>query len=105
MGSLKDSLLALAAVRKKAVKIEGQKYFVREVGAVEFAAYGVEQKSDRQEAVSKLLASCVVDEEGKELLTLDEARTIAKTARVALPLVNAIMEVSGVTSEKESDAS
>lgn len=106
MGILKDKLLAASKLRSKVVEIEGQKYAVREVGAGGFADYGALLKKDRDKATAKLLSECLVDDDGSALLTVDEALQVVKSSRVTMPLVNAIMEVSGFgDDEKESDAS
>lgn len=116
---MKKELLALAQVRYDTVTIEGKDFRVREVGTVEFAEYGVlagDQKDDngavikkgnRTEATAYLIESCLVDDEGNPLLTKEEAAAVAKSARVAMPIVNKVMELSGFNKEdeeKHSDA-
>ena len=106
MVSLSERLKAKAALRTKEVRIDGEAFVVREVGAVEFGEYGKAAKTDQVKATALLLASCVLDEEGNASLTSADAAEIAKSARVTMPLVQAIMEVSGFgADEKESDAS
>ena len=103
MGQLSARLLAAAAVRTASVAIDGESYTVREVGAASFAEYGKLLKADPRGASAVLLAECVIDEDGKPVLTLDEAREVANSLRVTMPLVQAIMELSGFA-EKEPDA-
>jgi hypothetical protein len=102
---VKAALLAAATVREDSVTIGDEKIFVREVGVVEFAAYGQDQKQDRARATAVLMSQCVLDGPGGQLaLTLEDAMQLAKSARVSLPIVAKILEVSGF-SEKEPDAS
>lgn len=106
MVSVTERLKAKAAVRTKEVLIDGEPFTVREVGAVSFAEYGKVVKRDQVEATAILLTECVVDESGTPALSIEDAREIAKSARVTMPLVKAIMEVSGFGGdEKEPDAS
>jgi hypothetical protein len=106
MGILKDKLLAASKLRSKVVAIDGIEYVVREVGAGGFADYGALLKKDREKATAQLLSECLIDEDGSKLLTPEEAVSVVRSARVSMPLVNAIMEVSGFgDDEKESDAS
>lgn len=103
---MSERLKAKAVVRTKEVRIDGDDFAVREVGAVEFGEYGKVAKTDQVKATALLLAACVLDEEGNASLSLDDALDIAKSARVTMPLVQAIMEVSGFgDDEKKPDAS
>lgn len=100
----KEKLLIAAAVRTKDVAIDGATYTVRELGAAEFAEYGRLGQVDRAEATAHLLAACVLDN-GAPMLTLEEARTVARSARVAIPLMQAVMQMSGYgPDEKEPGA-
>lgn len=105
--SIKAGLLKAAELRSKMVIVESEEVHVREVGALAFAEYGKELKTDRLKATASIIASCVIDEDGGQLLTAEEAMTIASSARVSMPIVNAIMELSGFgdDAEKEPDAS
>jgi hypothetical protein len=116
---VKDKLMALAAVRFGTASIEGQEFLVREIGTMDFARYGElangktdeDGKSivtaDKQEATAFLISRCVVDENHASLLTIEEARQLAASARVSMPIVSKVMELSGFQGEKEkkSDAS
>jgi len=105
---LKQQLLALAQLRTRVVKIDSVELTVREVGALEFAEYGKLQKADRLKATASLIAACVVDGDGNPALSLDDALSLAKSARVSMPIVGAVMELSGFggeNDEKEPDAS
>ena len=105
MVSVTERLKAKAAVRTKEVRIDGETFVVQEVGAVSFGEYGKVVKKDQVQATALLLAECVLDEEGKLALSLEDATEIAKSARVTMPLVQAIMEVSGFgADEKEPNA-
>lgn len=101
----KDKLLSVAATRSKMVDVGGLSVRVREVGALEFAEYGSMLSADRLRATATLIAACVINEDGQPMLSVDEAMQIAGTARVSMPLVSAILELSGITDEKEPDAS
>lgn len=103
--SLRDQLLELAKLRTDVIDIDGVQVTVREVGALEFAEYGKLQKTDRLGATAALIANCVIDEEGKPALSKDEATTLANSARVAMPIVQKILSLSGFgVDEKEPDA-
>lgn len=105
MGSVSDRLRAKAAVRTKAVLIDGESFTVREVGAVSFGEYGKIVKDDPVGATALLLAECIVEDDGTPALDESAAREVASSARVTMPLVQAIMEVSGFgEDEKEPDA-
>lgn len=112
--SAKASLLALAATRAGYVELDRVKYAVREVSAADFATFGelgrgnqgkdgAGRKDDKLAATAFLLSVCVVDDEGTPLLSLEEAMTVARTARVSVPLVNKIMELSGFGREEEEE--
>jgi hypothetical protein len=105
--NLRDQLMALAALRTRTVVIGGVSFPVREVGALEFAEYGKLQKTDKLKATASLIAACVVDDDGNPALTIEEATAIARSARVSMPIVGAVMELSGFggeDAEKEPDA-
>lgn len=104
--SLKEQLLALAALRTDVVVVGDVRCNVREVGALEFAEYGRKLKADRLGATAELISACVVDDEGNVVFTVEEAKQFAKSARVSMPIVRKIMELSGFgDDEKEPDAS
>jgi hypothetical protein len=104
--SVVERLKQKAAVRTKEVRIDGDLFVVREVGAIAFAEYGKLVSTDKHAATAVLLAECVLDDEGNRALSDQDALEIAKSARVTMPLVSAIMEVSGFgDAEKKSDAS
>lgn len=107
MVSVSDRLKQKAAVRTKEVRIDGETFVVREVGAIAFAEYGKLVKDDKQAATAALLVECVLNEDGHPALSPADALEVAKSARVTVPLVSAIMEVSGFTGddEKKADAS
>jgi hypothetical protein len=102
---LKNQLLSAAIRRSAEVTIDGVVYTVRELSAAEFAEYGRVAATDRDRSHALILAAGLIEDDAP-ILTLEEARTVALSARVALPLVNAIMVLSGFgPAEKESDAS
>lgn len=75
---------------------DGVTVTVQEPPADALAAYGQLWRSDRQQATATLLRACVVDEHGAAMLDAEEATKLAKSARVARPLVEAIMGLSGL---------
>lgn len=100
----KESLLALAAVREADVLLDGHKFKVREVSAADFALFGeLGGAGDKARATAHLIAVGVVDDEGNPLLNAEEALAVAKTARVAMPLVNKIMELSGFSGKEDEE--
>ncbi len=103
MGELKAKLLAAAQLRTAKVAIDGEDYTVREGSAVVFIEYMSLLQVDRDRATATLLADCVVDADGAPLLTVDEAVAVARSARVSMSLMRAIMALSGFD-EKEPDA-
>lgn len=116
---MKSQLLALAAVRFDTVDLEGLKVRVREIGTTEFAHYGelagdkknekgeVVTKGDKLKATAYLIEACVVDDDGAAVLSAEEALQLSKSARVSMPIVNKVMELSGFgeDEEKHADAS
>jgi len=93
-------------VRTKSVMVGDNSFVVQEASAVSFSEYGRIVKQDKVRATAILLTECVLDEDGLPALTMDSALIIARSARVTMPLVQAIMELSGFgSSEKESVAS
>lgn len=105
--SVKEELLGIAVVREDVVDVSGKKFYVREVGALEFAEYGRLQKEDRVKATATLIAACVLDGPGgNPALSVEDALVIAKSARVSMPIIQKVMTLSGFgDDEKESDAS
>ena len=103
--TVKEQLLALAAVRTKVLTIDGVKFTVREASAQAFADYGAAlSEGKRNVATALLLQACVVDDDGAPLLTAEEAATIAGTSRVARLVVAAVSDLSGFGPQKEPDA-
>lgn len=103
--SLKEKLFASAKKRSMVVDVDGEKFVVQEVSALDFAEYGRILKEDKPKATSFLLSKCLLDEDGvTPLLTQEEAMGVIESARVSMQFVNAIMEVSGF-GEKKPDAS
>lgn len=107
MVSVSERLKQKASIRTKEVVVDGETFVVREVGAIAFAEYGKLVKNDPRAATATLLAECVLDEEGNPALSAEDSMEIAKSARVTMPLVSAIMDVSGFggDGEKKADAS
>lgn len=113
---MKTALMALAVVRYDTINIEGEPVRVQEIGTLEFAQYGalasdrlnakgeVLEKGSKLKATAFLISSCVVDDEGALLLSEEEALTLAKSARVAMPIVNRVMELSGFKEAEEKHA-
>lgn len=103
------TLLDVAKLRTKQLTLGDVTITVREVGALEFSEYGIALRdaTGKNRAVAVLLAACVVDDEGKPLHTADEMMVVAASARTSLPIINAIMELSGYRESPdagESDA-
>jgi hypothetical protein len=111
---MKQQLMALAAVRFAMVDVEGQSVRVREIGTTDFAKYGeiINGKKaekdqpavapDKQEATAFMISKCVVEvDSDTPLLTIEEARQIAASARVSMPIVSKVMELSGFKGEEE----
>lgn len=92
---IKAKLLALAALRTKAVSVDGLEVLVQEPNAIAFAEYGRDFRSDRAGATARLLAACVIDADGAPVLTGEEAVALARSARVSRLLMSAIMELAG----------
>lgn len=105
MVPVSERLRSKAAVRTKEIAIDGDTFCVREVGADDFAEYGKLAKADSTQATAFLLAACVLDEAGLPALSKEDAAEVSKSARVTMPLVKAIMDVSGFgEEEKKADA-
>jgi hypothetical protein len=111
---LREQLLAQAATRTAEVTIGGESYRVREVEAETFSAYamllatggqdGKNAKQRREQAFQLILSECVIDDEGEPLLTPEEAGKVAGVARLAFPLVNKILDLSGFSAKaKKAD--
>lgn len=109
-GSVKKGLLKLSKTRTAVVTISGDdespsvEVLVREVGASEFAEYGElikeakAKKVSREGATAFLLSICIVEQTDAGLVpvyTSGECLDIARSARVSMPIMNRIMELSG----------
>lgn len=99
--TMRERLLAAAAVRTSAVKIGDDTFYVREVSAGKFSKYGELLNKDRPAAVVFLLQECVVDENGSPCLSIEDAQVVADSARVGLKLISEIMALSGYGAETE----
>lgn len=116
--SVKKRLSKVAQTRTRVVPIKDEagediEVLVREVGAQEFATYGElsKDKAGRVKAQAYLLSCCIVEEvnriepdsgtELKPVYTAEEAEDIARSARVSMPIVSAIMELSGFGDEEK----
>lgn len=108
MGSVSERLRAAATVRSKEVAVGEESFTVREVDAIDFESYGKLLKAKdggRHEAIAFLLSRCVM-EDGALALSIEDAREVARSTRVTVPLVAAIMDLSGFgEDEKKADAS
>lgn len=116
---MKKALVRLAKVRTDVVKLDNGAdgtvdVLVREVGSDEFAHYGTMQKpvkkgglgKSRVEALAYLLSVCIVEETEAGLVSVyteSEAMDIARSARVAMKITNAIMELSGFGDDEEDE--
>lgn len=112
-GSVKKQLKKIAQTRTRVVPIsDGDggvvKVLVREVGADEFAAYGEmlkDKRAGRIQAQAFLLSCCIVEETSEDPLapvyTAEEAVDIARSTRVSMPIVSAIMDLSGFSDEEK----
>jgi len=108
MGSLigKDRLLAVAAIRTKRVEVGGEDVLVREMYADEFVGYVKQRQTEPGKAAAYLLQCCVIGEDGEPLLTSEDAEALVKSLRVGVPLIQAVLTLSGFgDDEKEPDAS
>jgi hypothetical protein len=96
-----DPLLIEAEEQRRTVTLaSGQKVIVRELTMSEFAAYGdaMGGKGDdakRTDALARLFATAIIREDGSPRFTVAEAFKIARSARVAAPIVQGIMDASG----------
>jgi hypothetical protein len=102
--SVRKRLAQLATLRTKEIDIEGERFTVRESSAAVFAEYFRMQKTDRNGAIAMLLREAIVVPEGEEALTDADAAALARSQRVAVPLIVAVMDVNGYgggDSEKE----
>lgn len=110
---MKDKLLALAALRTGDLQVEGETVHVRELSTPEYAEYGrltndqkdergnLISKADRLKGIAFLISTAVIDEAGVRVFSDDEAITLAKSPRVALPIVSKVMELSGTKEGEE----
>lgn len=113
-GGIKKGLLKLAKTRTDTVTINGDdespsvEVLVREVGAAEFAEYGELLKEakaktrPKEDATAFLLSICIVEQTDAglaQVYTASECLEIARSARVSMPIMNCIMELSGFTED------
>jgi hypothetical protein len=106
VSSVRDRLLKAAAIRRRSVVIDGESFDVVEVGSQAFSEYGaLVREGDRLAGVARLLQACVVDEAGLPALSEEDSALVAGNARVCMPLLNAIMELSGFSDEAEGGGS
>ena len=90
--TVKDALLSLAVLRTQVVPLDdGVSVTVQEPPADALASYGQLWRNDRQKATAVLLRACVIDENGQPMLDDEESLKLARSARIARPLVEAIM--------------
>jgi hypothetical protein len=100
---MSDPLLALAELRRITVDIEGISVTVREFSALEWAEFMELREQDRTAACAYILHLCVLNEDGSERWTADEAKAVAGGAsRVVARLVNAIQRLSGYSEKHEN---
>lgn len=107
MSSVSERLRKAAAVRTVEVRIDGEKFTVKEVSATAFAEYGRRLNDDNLKASAQvvILQDGVVDEHGLPALTKEDAEFLMTSSRVATPLIQAIFKLSGLIDQKETDAS
>lgn len=102
--TMRERLLKAAAVRTSTVEIDGDKFYVREVSAGKFSKYGELLNTDRPAAVVFMLQECVIDEDGKPCLSVEDAEVVADSARVGLKLISEAMRLSGYTGGDDEGA-
>jgi hypothetical protein len=101
LGLLADQLLGIAKQRSTELTVDGVTIVIREITAAEFAQYGMMLASgENEKAIAYLIARCVTDAEGGTVLTEEQARIVAGTARVGAAIVNAFMALSGYAEKK-----
>lgn len=103
MPSMRERLLAAAAIRIATVKIGDETFHVREVSAGKFSKYADLIKNDRPASVTFLLQECVVDEDGKPCLSIEDAQVVADCGRLAMPLISEVMRLSGYGADKDKE--
>jgi len=87
---MKD-LLKLSALRIEVIDIEGVKVRLRELSAVDMMEYQALAKTSRVEAMTFQIRRCVINEDGTEALTQDEASQLVHgSGRVLGAIVSAL---------------
>jgi len=93
---MSDPLLALAELRRVTLDVDGNPVVVREFSAIEKAEFDMRKETDKVGALASLIKACVLNEDGSQRFTDEQARTIAGGPhRVVARLVNEIHRLSG----------
>lgn len=100
--TMRERLLAAAAVRTASVRVGDDTFHVREVSAAKFSKYGELIKSDSGAAMVFLLQECVIDEGGQPCLSVEDAQVVADSARVGMPIITTVLRLSGFIEDKDA---
>ena len=103
MDLLSETLLSASELRSKEIEVLGKPAIVREPRAGVLKKYAEAVGRDIEEANGLLIAACLLNPDGTPAVNAQQASKVAQNGRVALPIVTAILEVSGFI-EKEPDA-
>lgn len=99
----KNSLLEALAPERKTFNIFGADVLIQELSLDAFIRFGEMQKTDKSAANALLISECVIDSEtGDKMFSQDEAFSVMKSSKKALEIVAAILDVSGMSSEKKA---
>jgi hypothetical protein len=73
-----SALARAAALSRGTLVIEGETILLREATGPELDDFGDLRKTDKTEALAKLLHACIIGEDGKPAETLEVCRDVAK---------------------------
>lgn len=101
----KGILSLVRAKREADVEIDGETVRVRQMTMALADVLQEAGPKERSKAVARILKECVIGDDGKPVLTKEEADEIADDPRYWPSLMERIMEISSRTKEKKPDAS
>lgn len=98
------SLFAAAALRTKVVSIRGTDVRIRELSVAARDEFLTAHSESRSEGVAVLLFNSVLDADGNQMLTHDQARElVGQSSAFVEPLIKEIIEFSGLGEDQGDD--
>lgn len=100
-----SDFLALAALKRSTVSVDGNTVHVREMSVAERAKFLSMADKDAALAPAFLVQSCAINEDGSQMFTEKDAAALAASSpRIIDAVATAVMEISRIRGDDDPNA-